>query len=106
MSLSASHICDRVSPTWAATGVAINHFFEIAMPFRDSHIFSGDWQIACSALLGSADRAAWLHRIDSAALIYARQRFSPGAIVATDTTFSSNRFAWAHQVHKLDCRSN
>ena len=23
-------------------------------------------------------------------------------IVATDTAFSSNRFAWAHQIHKLD----
>jgi hypothetical protein len=23
-------------------------------------------------------------------------------IVVTDTAFSSNRFAWAHQIHKLD----
>jgi hypothetical protein len=23
-------------------------------------------------------------------------------IVGTDTAFSSNRFAWAHQIHKLD----
>jgi hypothetical protein len=27
---------------------------------------------------------------------------APGPIVVTDTTFSSNRFAWTHQVHKLD----
>jgi hypothetical protein len=80
------------------------------MPFRDRHIFSGDWQIACSAvllsLLGSNDRAAWLRRIDSAALICAWQRLAPGVIVATDRTFSSNRFAWAHRAHKLDGKSN
>jgi hypothetical protein len=28
-----------------------------------------------------------------------------GLIVTTDTTFSSNRFAWTHQVHKLDRKS-
>jgi hypothetical protein len=27
---------------------------------------------------------------------------APGPIVATDTAFSSNRFALAHQVHKFD----
>jgi len=26
----------------------------------------------------------------------------PGHIVATDKEFSSNRFAWAHQIHKVD----
>jgi hypothetical protein len=26
----------------------------------------------------------------------------PGLIVATDKAFSSNRFAWAHQIHKVD----
>jgi hypothetical protein len=31
---------------------------------------------------------------------------APGLIVTTDTTFSSNRFAWTHQVHKLDRKSN
>jgi hypothetical protein len=27
---------------------------------------------------------------------------APNLIVATDTAFSSNRFAWTHQIHKLD----
>lgn len=27
---------------------------------------------------------------------------APGLIVATDTAFSSNRFAWTRQVHKVD----
>jgi hypothetical protein len=27
---------------------------------------------------------------------------APGLIVATDTAFSSIRFAWTHQIHKLD----
>jgi hypothetical protein len=26
---------------------------------------------------------------------------APGPIAATDTAFSSNRFAWTHQIHKL-----
>jgi len=26
----------------------------------------------------------------------------PSLIVATDTAFSSNRFAWTYQLHKLD----
>ena len=30
------------------------------------------------------------------------KRVSPGLIVATDTAFSSNRFASTHQTHKLD----
>jgi len=28
----------------------------------------------------------------------------PGLIVATDKGFSSNRFAWEHQIHKLDLK--
>jgi hypothetical protein len=32
------------------------------------------------------------------------QSLVPGPIVATDTAFSSNRFAWAHQIHKLDLK--
>jgi hypothetical protein len=27
---------------------------------------------------------------------------APGLIAGTDTSFSSNRFAWARQIHKLD----
>jgi hypothetical protein len=27
---------------------------------------------------------------------------APGLIVARATAFSSNRFAWTHQIHKLD----
>jgi hypothetical protein len=27
---------------------------------------------------------------------------APGLIIATDTAFSSNRFALAHQIHKFD----
>jgi hypothetical protein len=27
---------------------------------------------------------------------------APRLIIATDTAFSSNRFAWTHQIHKLD----
>jgi hypothetical protein len=27
---------------------------------------------------------------------------APRLITATDTAFSSNRFAWIHQIHKLD----
>ena len=27
---------------------------------------------------------------------------APGLIVATDTAFSSNRFAWTRQIHKLN----
>jgi hypothetical protein len=30
------------------------------------------------------------------------QSLVPGLIIATDTAFSSNRFALAHQIHKLD----
>jgi hypothetical protein len=56
--------------------------------------------LLCSALLGSADCAEWLYRIYSAPLIDAGSALAPGLIVATDTTFSSTRFAWTHQVHK------
>ena len=28
----------------------------------------------------------------------------PGLIVATDKGFNSNRFAWEHQIHKLDLK--
>jgi hypothetical protein len=86
----------------AVTGVAIRHFVEIATLFRDNHICVGDWQSACVALSGSAHCAAWLHRISSALLIDGGSALAPGLIVATDTTFSSNRFAWTRQVHKLD----
>src|SRR5260221_6165447 len=30
------------------------------------------------------------------------QSLAPSLIVATDTAFSSNRFSWTHQIHKLD----
>jgi hypothetical protein len=30
------------------------------------------------------------------------QGLAPCLIVTTDRAFSSNRFAWAHQIHKLD----
>jgi hypothetical protein len=30
------------------------------------------------------------------------QSLAPGLIVATDTAFSSNRFAWPHQIHEFD----
>jgi hypothetical protein len=80
--------------------------FERAMLFPDSHIFFGDWRTACSALSGSADCAAWLRQIYSVPLIDTGAALAPGLIVATDTTFSSNRFAWTHQVPKLDFKSN
>src|SRR5258708_33144893 len=70
--------------------------------FRDSRIFAGDWRTAYSAFSGSADCVAWPHRLDSAPLIDGGGALAPSLIVATDTAFSSNRFAWTHQIHKLD----
>jgi len=42
------------------------------------------------------------HRIDSAPLIDGGRTLAPGLIIATDTPFSSNRFACTHQIHKFD----
>ena len=77
-------------------GVAIKRFFEIAI----SSLEIG-WT-AYFAFSGPADCVAWPHRIDSAPLIDGGRAWVPGLIVATDKGFSSNRFAWAHEIHKLD----
>jgi hypothetical protein len=60
ISLSASHIL-RSSRFTLGSGRCRHQTL-----FRDSHIFPGDWRTAYSALLSSADCAAWPHRIDSA----------------------------------------
>ena len=69
--------------------------------FRDSHIFPEDWRTTCFALRGSADGVGWRHWIDTAMRSGRREILASGPIVATDTAFSSSRFVWAHQIHKL-----
>src|SRR5450631_983893 len=63
INLSASHILRSNRFTLG------NDWFRHQTPFRDSHIFDGDWRTVYSASEGSADCVAWPHRIDSAPLI-------------------------------------
>jgi hypothetical protein len=76
--------------------VAIKRFLEIAI---SSPEIGGPLSPHSRVLLnaphgptGSIQRRAYM----------VKELLPPSLIFATDTAFSSNRFAWTHQVHKLD----
>jgi hypothetical protein len=77
------------------TGAAIKRIFEIALssleiggPLASHSPVPPTGGMATPDRFGAADRR-W-------------RSLAAGLIVATDTAFSSNRFAWTHQAHKLD----
>jgi hypothetical protein len=67
-------------------------FFEIAIsPLEIGGLLSSRSQVL---LIAAPDRFSAADR--------RWKRVTPGLVVATDTAFSSNRFASTHQAHKLD----
>jgi hypothetical protein len=76
-------------------GFAIKRFFKIAISSPEiGGPFNPHLGFCWLRSMGPPGRFERLHGW--------QQSFWPSLIVVTDTAFSSNRFAWTHQIHKLE----